>query len=86
MFHYSSRPSKADIAHDFVSLLDLPKMSARQILLLRVYQCLRDNCWNRTRAAKELDCETRTLRNWISEIKTEIGVDIPDSPFQSKSE
>lgn len=31
-----------------------------------------------------MDCDTRTVRNWIKELKEEIGIEVPDSPFHYK--
>lgn len=54
----------------------LPEIGLRQIVLLRVYQCLKSNNWHRGKSASELGVSVRSISNLIKEINAKYGASV----------
>lgn len=57
--------SAFSVTQEMLDSADLPKLTLGQIKYVRVYQALRDNEFNRTHAAKELDISTGQMREFV---------------------
>lgn len=68
---------------DVESYERLPKFPLREIKYLRIYQCLKDNGFNRSIAAAELSVSIRMIRIAVDEMK-ESGVVIPDADWKTR--
>jgi len=49
--------------------MDIEGKTLRQIILMSVFRSLKAHGWNRTETAKSLCITTRTVRNYIHEMK-----------------
>ncbi len=54
----------------------LPRLPLRTLIETRIYQALRQNHWNQSHAAKELEISIRSVRQYVKRFR-DAGLTIP---------